>query len=415
MIELGSMSLRDQESVSAAREKVLGLVRALKATDVAATRAATAVSEAARRCLTASGNGDIGVALTDLGRDVRLHLRFGTEKDAIDATALRPFFDRVNAPAPGSGAPLVAELTIASAPGILTPNFIARERDRIAAKSRTELLDELRLKNRQLEEYNASLEATVAERTAELRLVNDHMRRDLDAGAAYVRAIIPAPIRGQVDVDWRYVPSTSLGGDTIGYHWLDRDHLVFYLIDVTGHGLDSALLAVTATNMIRAGTLSSVDMRRPEQVIAALNEAFQSDRHGGKYFTIWYGVFEPHIRRLTWSGAGHHPSLLLIPGAPEPVLLPSSGPLVGCAPGLEFPAETCAVPPSSRLLVFSDGVFEILRDGRVVWNLRSAIEYFRDQAAGGGSVMDALLTHVHELRANTHLDDDFSIIEAFLQ
>jgi sigma-B regulation protein RsbU (phosphoserine phosphatase) len=185
-----------------------------------------------------------------------------------------------------------------------------------------------------------------------------------------------------------------------------------YLIDVTGHGLDSALLAVTATNMIRSGTLPSVDMRRPEQVIAALNDAFPSEQHGGKYFTIWYGVFEPRTSRLTWSGAGHHPAVLQGMGAPEPVLLPSSGPLIGCAPGLEFPAETCPVPASSRLLIFSDGVFELLRDDRIVWDLAGAIEFLSKQAARGESVLDALLAHVYQLRGCTRLEDDFSIIEA---
>jgi serine phosphatase RsbU (regulator of sigma subunit) len=37
-----------------------------------------------------------------------------------------------------------------------------------------------------------------------------------------------------VAVDWRYIPASTLGGDTIGYHWIDDDHLALYLIDVTG-------------------------------------------------------------------------------------------------------------------------------------------------------------------------------------
>ena len=71
-----------------------------------------------------------------------------------------------------------------------------------------------------------------------------------------MRALIPAPWAGPVAIDWRYVPSSNLGGDTIGYHWLDDDHLALYLIDVTGHGLDSALLAVTVTNVIRTRSLA---------------------------------------------------------------------------------------------------------------------------------------------------------------
>ena len=76
------------------------------------------------------------------------------------------------------------------------------------------------------------------------------------AGIKYVRDCIPPPMDGLVSVDWRYLPSSTLGGDTIGYHWVDDDHLALYLIDVTGHGLDSALLSVTISQCHPLGLLA---------------------------------------------------------------------------------------------------------------------------------------------------------------
>jgi serine phosphatase RsbU (regulator of sigma subunit) len=64
-------------------------------------------------------------------------------------------------------------------------------------------------------------------------LGTERMRADFAAGIKYVRDCIPAPIDGLVSVDWRYIPASTLGGDTIGYHWVDDDHLALYLIDVT--------------------------------------------------------------------------------------------------------------------------------------------------------------------------------------
>ena len=79
---------------------------------------------------------------------------------------------------------------------------------------------------------------------------------------------------GLVSVDWRYLPASTPAGDTIGYHWGDEDHFTLYLVDVTGHGLDAALLSVTVANVIRAGALLGADMNRPDQVLAKLNDAF---------------------------------------------------------------------------------------------------------------------------------------------
>jgi serine phosphatase RsbU (regulator of sigma subunit) len=243
-------------------------------------------------------------------------------------------------------------------------------------------------------------------------LVTERMRAEFAAGLKYVRDCIPPPMDGLVSVDWRYVPASTLGGDTIGYHWVDEDHLVFYLIDVTGHGLDSALLSVTVTNVIRAGALSGADMKRPDQVLTQLNEAFRGQQHGNKYFTIWYGVYQSATRTLTWAGGGHHPSIVLVPGEPKPLVLSSEGLMMGVLRGVEFPAQSCHIPVDARLLIFSDGVFEIFREKREMWNLADCIAYLAALDKQEGNLMDQLLTHVQLLRGSAHLDDDFSVIEA---
>ena len=60
--------------------------------------------------------------------------------------------------------------------------------------------------------------------------------------ARYVQSLLPEPLASEVRITGKFVPSTQLGGDMFGYHWLDTDHLAVYLLDVSGHGVDSSLL-----------------------------------------------------------------------------------------------------------------------------------------------------------------------------
>jgi hypothetical protein len=53
----------------------------------------------------------------------------------------------------------------------------------------------------------------------------ERLRADFAAGLQYVRNCIPAPMVGPVSVDWRSLPAATLGGDTLGYHWVDDEHL----------------------------------------------------------------------------------------------------------------------------------------------------------------------------------------------
>ena len=253
----------------------------------------------------------------------------------------------------------------------------------------------------------------VADASTLMEHLNDErMREDFAAGMKYVRDCMPPPMDGLVSVDWRYLPASTLGGDTLGYHWVDDSRLAFYLVDVTGHGLDAALLSVTVANVIRAAALPEVDMRQPDEVLAKLNSAFRGEQHGQRFFTIWYGVYDSKSRTITWAGGGHPPAVVLLPGESSPLLLASSGPMMGVLPSARFPAQSCQIPPNARLLIFSDGVFEIFRDGRDAWNLETCIAYLSIMNEQEGALMDKLVAHVHHLRGSQRLDDDFSIIEA---
>ena len=80
-----------------------------------------------------------------------------------------------------------------------------------------------------------------------------------------------------------------------------------YLLDVCGHGVQAALLSISAINVLRNQTLPATDFRSPTQVLTAINKVFQMDRHNEMYFTIWYGVYDKQKRRLTYANGGIHP------------------------------------------------------------------------------------------------------------
>jgi len=108
------------------------------------------------------------------------------------------------------------------------------------------------------------------------RLQPELFRQDLVTelayAAKYVLSLIPAPIRGgDVQTNWVYVPSTRLGGDSLGYHWIDDTHFAWYLLDVSGHGVGLALLSVSVLNTLRNQCLPDVDFRCPDQVLAAVS------------------------------------------------------------------------------------------------------------------------------------------------
>lgn len=244
-----------------------------------------------------------------------------------------------------------------------------------------------------------------------LRVIEETQQRlthELDEAARYVRSIIPDPIREPVEIDWQYIPSTELGGDAFGYHRIDKTHLAIYLLDVCGHGVGASLLSVTAMNVIRAGSLPGADFREPSQVLSALNEAFPMERQNNMYFTIWYGVFDLEARTLRYASGGHPPALLITSDAIRPLRTP--GLIIGAMEGIDFPCESVDVPAGSRLLVFSDGVYEIsCPDGSMI-EFADFEKYVAGWAQQDGR-LESLASWAVDRHGSSPLEDDYSLVQ----
>ncbi len=239
------------------------------------------------------------------------------------------------------------------------------------------------------------------------------LANDLATAAQYVRSLLPPPQRiGPIDADWRFIPSAELGGDAFGYHALDADHVAVYLLDVCGHGVGAALLSVSALNAIRSEALPHTNFHDPGAVLASLNKAFPMERQNDMFFTIWYGVYQISTRTIRWAGGGHPAALMVSPDDHGTArFLESEGPLIGAVEGLEFTAGEADVPAGSRLLIYSDGAFEVSRSDGSMWAFDDFVSQLIHPPAGVDCRMDALVAHIRKISARDDFHDDFSMVE----
>ncbi len=253
----------------------------------------------------------------------------------------------------------------------------------------------------------------LAESRDELLRTHNRLQQELHEAERYVLEILPAPVAEPFAVDWLFVPSTELGGDSFGYYWIDGEHFALYLLDVCGHGVGSALLSITVANTLRSGALLNTDFRRPEAVLGSLNQAFQADRQNGLYFTIWYGVYHHPTKTLRYAAAGH-PAPILVSGARgqpgQARSLPGVGIPVGLWPVAAYESQECTLDGPARLFLYSDGAYEILQPDGTYLGIEALEEALTRAVPEGASELEALLRFARDAHGSENLDDDFSII-----
>jgi sigma-B regulation protein RsbU (phosphoserine phosphatase) len=82
-------------------------------------------------------------------------------------------------------------------------------------------------------------------------------------------------------------------------------------------------------------------------------------------------------------------------------------------PGYPFEAGEAILAPGARLLVFSDGAFEIEKADESMWTWEEFLDYLAPQEANA-DLMDDLYVHLKALRGTDLLTDDLSILDVRL-
>ncbi len=240
---------------------------------------------------------------------------------------------------------------------------------------------------------------------------SDQLTQELQDAAAYVQSLLPHPLsRGSVRANWYFLPSSVLGGDIFDYFWLNADHFVFYLLDVSGHGIGAALHSVSVFNLLRQQLRSDLALDRPAQVLCALNEALPMERYGDMYFTVWYGVYQPRNRTLAFASAGHPPALLFDGVSQRRTDLLTPNPPIGMLAGSDYQEMTTTLSPGGRIYLYSDGVYEITTERGEPWSWTEFAQLVEDKVQKCIGKSELVFHQIRSMAKANRFDDDFSLL-----
>ena len=213
-------------------------------------------------------------------------------------------------------------------------------------------------------------------------------------------------------------PVAPLGGDSFGYHWLDDEHFVVYLLDVSGHGVGAALLSVSVLNVLRSRSLPNTDFRQPSAVLKSLNDTFPMEQQNGMYFTIWYGVYNKTRHQIAFSSGGHPAAILMSGDSPQNAAireLQTDNCMIGAFPDVDYETETVDLQAFNKLYIFSDGSYEIFRPDGQLWRYQDFVELVAKPPTPGVKDVVRILAGCRAINGSDNFQDDFSLLQLVIQ
>ncbi|TDQ54157.1 PP2C family protein-serine/threonine phosphatase [Phaeovulum veldkampii] len=219
---------------------------------------------------------------------------------------------------------------------------------------------------RELKEKNRLVSSTLAE----LQGLYDTLDRDLKEAWKLQQSLVRERFRsfGSADVSLLLRPTGHVGGDLVGFFPINARRIGLYGIDVSGHGITSALMTARLSGYLSGASpdqnialipaeAGGHDARPPAELAAYLNALVIEEMRTESYFTLIYADVDLISGRVEMVQAGHpHPAVQRAGGRVE--YLGRGGFPIGLIENAEYESFATVLRPGDRLFLMSDGVTE---------------------------------------------------------
>ena len=203
---------------------------------------------------------------------------------------------------------------------------------------------------------------------------------ELELAAEIQRDLLPQPLGREFPVHGINIPARSVSGDFYDILVLPDGRIWFNVGDVSGKGMNAALLMAKTSSLFRCLAKSA---EHPGQLLNAINNELCETNSRGMFVTMVGGLFNPANGHLSLTNAGHEPPLHFDPRTERFTAIPADGPPLGIGQGIAGPDGYPVTEfdlAGGMLYVFSDGLTEATTFGGGMLGIDGARALIREHA-----------------------------------
>lgn len=244
------------------------------------------------------------------------------------------------------------------------------------------------------------------------------LEKGLDSASECVRRFLPseAPVQEGYSFSFASESCDKVGGDFFDFFPLGDDLLGISIGDVSGHGIDSAIIMGMSKKVLRLRARELVH-ESPAEVLARANDDLFEDLGRKLFVTALYGRLELSTGEFTFARAGHEPPVYFKPGthfSPRP--LRTEGIALGMTPAATFrgviESATIQLVPGDALLLYTDGIVEAWNPRHDLFS-RKRLNYVLEKTPTGSTaegILTGLQAAVTEFSGGSPSEDDQTAI-----
>lgn len=225
-------------------------------------------------------------------------------------------------------------------------------------------IDELEIRLRSAQRV-LKLENTLAEQHKTLIATHERIQTDLLNAEKTQHCLLPEPINSKyLKTSWLYKPAIYIGGDTFNYFFPSPEILVFFSIDISGHGISSAMLSMSLQSSL-ALKRSYYEKPITPEFIPSIPKMFASNVNEmlcgvntDHYLTMVFGIIDFSKKDIHYVQAGHPHPFFYTKKEDSLTALENNGFPVGLFEDMEYETQRITFAEGDKFILLSDGISE---------------------------------------------------------
>ncbi len=213
-----------------------------------------------------------------------------------------------------------------------------------------------------------------------------------------------------VDVSAGLVPAEEIGGDVYDFLQRDENNVMFYVGDVTGHGVPSGILGSIANAMFYSNVKNPI----LKDVIIEVNRVLKAKSLANMFITLCLLNWDNTNKALTYVNAGHEQMLHFNAQTGDVTLLKGGGIALGMFPDVSKMVEeqVAQFGPGDVILLYTDGIPEAWKNEKENYGVdrfKSTLQQFASLPTAT-EIRNSILKNVKEFMGDYKQMDDITLI-----
>jgi phosphoserine phosphatase RsbU/P len=236
------------------------------------------------------------------------------------------------------------------------------------------------------------------------------LESELELSQVVQRALLPqsAPRISGVELAAFSRPAEIIGGDYFDFFKFRDGSHGLVIADVSGHGVSAGMLMSSLQTAIQT-MAPYVDS--PAEILERINRFYIHNINFTTFVTVFLARFDPITLKLTYVNAGHNPPAVYRSGNNDIHWLRPTAPAIGLAESFFPRTETVTLSKGDSLLLYTDGVTEVLNTSNEQFGPDRLAELFLQSThMTAPNILQTLLQQTSAFGDNKSLADDVTMV-----